>query len=118
MGKLKNRKGNHKNHSHQSHTHHGHSHHSHQRHDEDDLDYEKKEQQRARDELLNHEISCFIFIINKDEENTATRLPKWLIETRYKKNWILFHSSTINKKLLWNDVHDDNRPILNKVRKI
>jgi G3E family GTPase len=112
---MKKRRGKRASNNDHHHHHHGHSHNgvecnSQHRHDDADYDVKEEERKARRDKLLSEEIGCFIFLINKDEEDTSTQLPKWLIETRYKKNWIIFYSLTINKKLLWNDVNDDHRP--------
>ena len=73
----------------------------HHSHDHED-GYEEAARQQARDELLTSEIACFIFLINKEEETTSLKLPVWLVETRFKKNWVLYHSSTIDTRILWN----------------
>ena len=73
----------------------------HHSHDHED-DCQEAAKQRARDELLSSEIACFIFLINKEEEETSLRLPVWLVETRFKKNWVFYYSSSISSNFLWN----------------
>ena len=43
-------------------------------HDQED-DCQEAAKQRARDELLSSEIACFIFLINKEEEETSCGCP-------------------------------------------
>ena len=58
--------------------------------------------QKKQDSLAKSELGCFLFSASKDDEKSASQVFRWLVETRWKKNWIIIHSNNFSADLFWN----------------
>jgi G3E family GTPase len=64
---------------------------------------EAKWRQEKQDDIADAEISCFVLPMYKENEKESSKLVRWLVETRWKKSWILMIDHRLSPSLFWND---------------